>query len=381
MRGPGVTPARSPVPSDASPLPTRSEAATPRAAGFAVPSDADPHAATWTAWPHGEARWEGMLGAVRTAFAAFAAAVTRFEPLVLLVANEAVRRDAREHLRAAGAATEAVHLLEVPYDDVWLRDQGPTFLRGADATRAILDARFDGWGGRYPSARDAALPARVAEALGVRRFAADLVLEGGAVEMASDGTVLATRTSLLGDVRNPGWDAARTEAALRDQVGAERVVWLEGGLVDDHTDGHVDTVARFVGPDAVALVVPDADDAANGAAARANRAALAAAATADGRPYAVHALPLPLDRRPHGGVRPPRTYANFVLVNGGLLMPTYGDPRDDVAADVLAAAFPDRTVVGVPADALVTGGGAWHCVSTPEPFGRDGVPLVAGGAP
>lgn len=369
------------MPSDAPTPLSPTDAPTPRAAGFALPSDAEPHAATWTAWPHGEARWAGTLGAVRAEFAAFAAAVTRFEPLVLLVANDAVRRDAHEHLRAAGAAMEAVHLLEVPYDDVWLRDQGPTFLRGAGGARAILHARFDGWGGRYPSARDAALPARVADRLDVRRFVADLVLEGGAVERAPDGTVLATRTSLLGDVRNPGWDAGRTEAALRDHLGVERVVWLEGGLVDDHTDGHVDTVARFVGPDAVVLVVPDADDDANGAAARANRTALAAARTPDGRPYAVHALPLPRDRRRHGGVRPPRSYANFVLVNGGLLMPTYGDPRDDAAADVLAAAFPDRTGVGVPADALVTGGGAWHCVSTPEPFGRDGVPLVAGGAP
>ncbi len=373
-----MPPAPSPTPS---PPAGTAPSPTPREAGFALPSDAAPHAATWTAWPHGEARWEGMLDAVRSEFAGFVAAVARFEPVVLLVADAGVRRDAERRLRAAGVPEGAVRMVEMPYDDVWLRDQGPTFLRDAAGPRAILDPHFDGWGGRYPSERDAALAGRLAAHLGVRRFPADLVLEGGAVEMAEDGTVLATRSAWLGDVRNPGWDAARTEGALRALLGAARVVWLEGGLVDDHTDGHVDTVARFAGPDAVVLVVPDDDDAENRDAARANRAALDAATTPDGRPYAVHALPLPRDRSRVGGVRPPRTYANFVLVNGGLVMPTYDDPRDDVAAGVLAAAFPGRTVVGAPARALATGGGGWHCVTTPEPLGPEGTSLAAGGAP
>ena len=342
---------------------------SPRELGFRMPVESARHAATWTVWPVGEELWEGRLDEVRTDMAGLVAALARFEPVVLLVADAEARRDAEARLGRAGIASGAVRSLSAPLDDVWLRDAGPLFVLGRDGRLAATDWRFDGWGGKYASARDDRLPERIASVLGVRRFAFDAVLEGGAIEMGSDGTLLTTRSCLLDGVRNPGWSEDDYQRALRDGLGATRVAWLEGGLVDDHTDGHVDTVARFAGEDAIVCVVADEDDAANRATLGANRERLASLRRADGSAYRLFDLPLPEDRSVVDGVRPPRSYANFCLVNGGVVVPTWNDPRDAEALGILQAAFPGREVVGVPATALVSGGGAFHCVTQHQPEG------------
>jgi agmatine deiminase len=334
-----------------------------------MPVEAVRHAATWSVWPVGEELWAGRLDAVRDDMAGLVAALARFEAVVLLVADDEARRDAEARLGRAGVASGAVRFVAAPSNDVWLRDAGPLFLRGADGRLAATDWRFDGWGGKYASELDDRLPERIASILGVRRFAFDVVLEGGAIEMGADGTLLTTRSCLLDGVRNPGWDEAAYQRALRDALGATRLAWLEGGLVDDHTDGHVDTVARFAAEDAIVCVVADDDDGANRATLDANRERLASLRRADGSAYRLFELPLPEDRSTVDGVRPPRSYANFCLVNGGVVVPIWNDPRDGEALAVLQAAFPGREVVGVPATALVTGGGAFHCVTQHQPEG------------
>lgn len=342
---------------------------TPRELGFRMPVEAAPHAATWTVWPIDDALWEGRLEEVREDVASLVAALVRFEPVVTIVRDDEARSDAQRRLRARGVPEGAVRYLEAPLNDVWLRDAGPLFVLGRDGRLAATDWRFDGWGGKYACDLDDRLPERVAGALGVRRFAFDAVLEGGAIEMGADGTVLTTRSCLLDGVRNPGLDEAGYRTLLRDGLGATRVVWLQGGLIDDHTDGHVDTVARFAGEDAVICVVADEDDDDNRDVLDANREVLAGLRRADGSPYRLFDLPLPEDRSIEGGVRPPRSYANFCLVNGGIIVPTWNDPRDADALAVLQAAFPDRDVVGVPATALISGGGAFHCMTQHQPAG------------
>ena len=343
---------------------------TPRELGFRMPVETAPHAATWTVWPFDDDLWEGCLEAVRHDVAALVAALVRFEPVVVIVRDDDVRADAEPYLSERGVPTGAVQFLSAPVNDVWLRDTGPLFVVDRDGRLAATDWRFDGWGRKYACDLDDQIPTSIAAALGVRRFAFDVVLEGGAIEVGADGTVLTTRSCLLDGVRNPLLDRHGYEAALRDGLGATRLVWLSGGLVDDHTDGHVDTVVRFAGDDAILAVVADDDDAANRDHLGANREILAGLRRADGSPYRIVELPLPEDRSTRDGVRPPRSYANFCLVNGGVIVPTWNDPRDADALSILSSVFPEREVVGVSATALITGGGAFHCMTQHQPAGE-----------
>ena len=342
---------------------------TPRDLGLRMPPERAPHAATWTSWPAGEALWEGMLRPVREEFTRLIATIARFEPVVLNVGSETAARDARRRLAAAGVPEGVVTFHPVPLNDVWFRDNGPTFVVDADESVALTDWRFDAWGGKYAWRRDDRVPAAVAEALNVRRFAFPYVMEGGAIEMGDDGTVITTRSCLLDARRNPGLDEAAYERLLREGLGATRLVWLDGGLVDDHTDGHVDTIVRFADERTIVCTIADDDDPDNAQALADNREVLASLRRPDGTPYRIVDLPLPKDRSKRGGVRSPRTYANFYVGNGFVVVPVYADPRDGEALEILAPLFPGREVVGLPATALVTGGGAFHCVTQQQPAG------------
>lgn len=335
-----------------------------------MPPERGPHAATWTSWPADDAWWEGMLEPVRNEFTRLIATVARFEPVVLNVRDDASERDASRRLAEAGVPDGFVRMHRVPLNDVWLRDNGPLFVVDGSERVALTDWRFDAWGGRYRADLDDAVPQAVAATLNMRSFAFPFVLEGGAIEVGDDGTVLTTRSCLLDGVRNPGLDEAGYERLLREGLGATRVVWLEGGLVDDHTDGHVDTVARFADARTVVCAVADEDDEDNAAALAANREVLERLLRPDGTGYRVVDLPLPENRQKRAGIRSPRTYANFYVGNGFVVVPTYGDPRDGQALEILSALFEGREVVGAPAEALVTGGGAFHCVTQQQPVGE-----------
>lgn len=335
-----------------------------------MPPERAPHAATWTSWPANDELWEGLLEPVREEVARLIATIARFEPVVLNVRDDASESDARRRLTQAGVPGGFVMMHRVPLDDVWFRDNGPLFVVDEDAHVALTDWRFDAWGGKYEWKHDDRVPAQVARTLGMRRFDLPHVLEGGAIEVGDDGTVLTTRSCLLDRKRNPGLDPADYERLLREGIGATRVVWLDGGLVDDHTDGHVDTVARFADGHTIVCVVADEDDEANAATLDANREVLSGLLRPDGTAYRVVDLPLPRGRAERGGVRPPRSYANFYVGNGFVVVPTYDDPRDGEALEILAPLFPGREVVGLPAGALVTGGGAFHCVTQQQPAGE-----------
>ncbi len=335
--------------------------------GFRMPAEWARHAATWTAWPHDGAQWVGMLEPVRREFAALVAAIARYEPVDLLVADEESAEDARRRL---SMAETSVRLHLVPHQDVWLRDSGPIFVTRGDEV-ALTDWEFNGWGGKYPAALDNAIPTAVSRLLGgPTPFQPGIVLEGGSIEVNGAGVALTTRQCLLSPARNPRLNERAIEAVLRGALGVTEVLWLDEGLEGDHTDGHIDTLTRFVNE--TTIVTSRAEDRSdpNHAVLAANLVRLRQARTADGAPFTIVELPVPAGRVEFEGERLPLTYANFYVTNGSVIVPTYGVPEDGPALEVLAPLFPGRELVPLPARALITGGGAFHCVTQQQPAGR-----------
>lgn len=351
-------------------MPPRAEDETPGQAGFRWPAEWEPHRATWLSWPHNEETWPGRLAEVEAAFVRLVAALDGRERVEIAVEGPAREEHVRGLLRDAGVE-DAAGFHHAPTDDAWVRDHGPVFVVGAADELACVDFGFDAWGGKYPPwDRDAAIPAYVASALGVRRFEADFVLEGGSVDGDGEGTVLTTTSCLLHPNRRRPGEPPRTregmEARLHAWLGADRVLWLGDGIVGDDTDGHVDDFARFVAPAVVvAAEEPDAGDP-NHAPLAANLGRLRGALDARGRRLVVATVPMPppvvVD-----GVRCPASYANFLLANGVALVPVFDVPSDRRALDVLRELLPGRDIVGIPSRALVAGLGAVHCLTQQEP--------------
>jgi agmatine deiminase len=343
---------------------------TPTDLGFRMPAEWNPHAATWTSWPSDDDLWEGELDRVRDEFAALVGTLARYEDVVVNVRDGEAEADARERLRAWGADLARVRFHRVPLDDAWFRDNGPIFVANASGRVALTDWRFNAWGGKYEHDQDDRVPLAVANALGMRRFAFDYVMEGGAVDVNDEGVLITTRSCLLTPTRNPGLAEHEVEALLRAGLGVRHVVWLDEGLEGDHTDGHVDTIVRFCDDRTIVCAVEEDPDDANFAPMQRNLAALRSLRTPDGAPYHVVELPLPKGRYEYGERRLPVTYANFYVANGVVVVPTYADAYDGRALDILRPLFPGRDVIGLSARALITGGGAFHCVTQQQPQGE-----------
>lgn len=365
-----------PGPSAASPQ----TATTPAALGYRMPAEWHEHAATHTSWPFDDELWEGHLEGVRDEFARLVATVARFEPVELNVRDAEAEQDARrrvaaaaEHLypREAAALLARVTYVPLPLNDVWFRDNGPLFVKHAErGDVALTDWGFNAWGRKYePWALDDQAPEAVARRLGMRRFEVPIVMEGGALELNDRGVLLTTRSCLLEPNRNPHLDETQLEAYLKDNLGATEVVWLESGLEGDHTDGHIDTIVRFADDDTIVCAVEDDEDDPNHASMARNLEQLKRLRKPDGQPYRVVELPLPQRRMELNGQRLPATYANFYLGNGFVVVPTYDDANDEQALEVLRPLFPGREVIGLPAVSLITGGGAFHCVTQQRPAG------------
>ena len=326
---------------------------------FRMPAEWAPHDAVWTAWPHDEEQWAEGLAAPKQQLAAMSAAIAdggRGERVELLVRNSDDEAEARACLRAAAAHVRFHHLA---YGDTWLRDTGPIFLRGE---REIVAARFrfDGWGGKYLMDGDAEVSAHVARIAHTPSFAFDFVLEGGAVEVDGAGLLMTTKQCLLGGARNPGLDQRALDARLRYALGAARVIWLDRGLANDHTDGHIDTLARFVAPGVVAAMEPAAGDP--------NADALRGILD-DLRATHIDVVTVPSPGAVHdaSGMLMPASYMNFYIGNTTVVVPTYDAKADDRAVAAIAALFPQRRTIGLPCKAVVVGGGGFHCCTQQQP--------------
>jgi agmatine deiminase len=285
----------------------------------------------------------------------------RGERIELLVVDDDARRDAMRELEALGPR---VHV--IPYGDIWLRDTAPIFLLAESEVLAACFA-FNGWGGKYVLPGDELVAGRVAAAAGVPKAVHEWVLEGGSVEVDGDGTLLTTRQCLLHPNRNSSLDEAAIEARLREALGVEKILWLTEGLLNDHTDGHVDTIARFVAPGVVICMEPRDDGDPNAKVLRAIAAELESMKDARGRALRVVRVPSPGRITSEEGEVMPASYANFYIGNRAIVVPTYGSPHDDAAVSAIARLFPSRRAVGIDARAILTGGGAFHCITQQQP--------------
>jgi len=324
-----------------------------------MPAEWSLHDAVWTAWPHDEAQWAEGLAAPRSQLTAMMQSIVdngRGERVELFVRNSDDEREARAHLGDAQAHVRFHHAV---YGDTWLRDTGPIWLaRGGETIAARF--RFDGWGGKYIMPGDAELSAEVARLTHSHEIVFDFVLEGGAVEVDGAGLVLTTKQCLLGGARNPGLDQASLDARLRFALGADRVIWLDRGLANDHTDGHIDTLARFVAPGVVVAMEPEDDDP-NRDAMRGILDDLRAAE------LEVTTVPSPGAIHDAGGMLMPASYMNFYIGNTVVVVPTYRSAHDDHAVAAIAALFPTRKTIGLPCEAVVVGGGGFHCCTQQQP--------------
>ena len=343
---------------------------SPAALGYRMPAEWERHAATWLSWPHKESSWPGKLERIPPIWVEMVRALVAGEDVNILVNAAAPAAAVGALLERARVPLTRVHLHEVPTDDAWIRDHGPTFLtRSAprDGALALVDWTYNAWGGKYPPWElDDQVPGAIARLLGVQAVSPGIVLEGGAIEVDGSGTVLTTEACLLNPNRNPHLDRARIEQYLCDYLGVRRVLWLGDGIVGDDTDGHIDDLSRFVAPGVVATVVEDDPEDENYSLLQENYRRLQSMCDAAGRPLRIVTLPMP-EPIFYDGARLPASYANFYIGNAVVLAPVFGSRRDAVALATLRSLFPDRTVVGINAVDLVWGLGAFHCVTQQQP--------------
>ncbi|MEM7412586.1 MAG: agmatine deiminase family protein [Myxococcota bacterium] len=333
---------------------TAPDAARPR-----WPAEWEPHRATWLGWPHNPDTWPGHLEDARDEYVEILRALQGREAIELVVPDEATADDVRHRLRRAGADPEkGIRFHPIPTNDVWFRDTAPVFVDRGGVLHAV-DFDFNAWGGKYPPWElDAALATKVAAITGAASESPGFVLEGGSLEGDGAGTLLTTEQCLLHPNREAGRDRAMMEARLGEWLGAERVVWLPGGIAGDDTDGHIDDVCRFVAPGVV--VAASAQAGADQSVLEHNRRRLAEAG------LEIHDLPMPPSHRVDGEGCP-ASYANFYLANGVVLVPTFGASSDARALAVLSDLLPDREVLGIPCRWLIQGLGAIHCLTQQEP--------------
>ncbi len=336
-----------------------------------LPPEWAPQSAVMLTWPHPHSDWAPILDSVEPVFAAIGREVAARERLIVSCFDGTHREHVRAVLAAAGADLERVDLYVVPSNDTWARDHGPiTVMR--DRRPVPLDFRFNGWGGKYAAELDDRLTAALAEAgaFQVPPEPVDIVLEGGSIETDGLGTLLTTSECLLAPTRNPQMKRDDLEKALAECFGIGRVLWLSHGhLAGDDTDGHVDTLARFCNPHTIAYVACDDPEDPHYEGLQAMAEELAGFRDAAGSPYRLVPLPMTEPKLNDAGHRLPATYANFLIINSAVLVPTYDDPADLQALERLAECFPDRQVVGIPSLPLVHQYGSLHCVTMQLPAG------------
>jgi agmatine deiminase len=327
-----------------------------------VPAEWAPHRAMWLGFPSHEDLWEDNLAPAQDEVEALARALAGpgGEQVRLMTGSEAGEAEARRRLDGVAG----IEIVPGRFGDVWLRDTGPIFL-GPDAA---VGFRFNGWGGKYDLAHDDEVADQIAKATGATLARSNAILEGGALEHDGEGTVLTTRQCLLNPNRNAGWTEADAEAALVRDLGARKVLWLGNGLQNDHTDGHVDNLARFAAPGVVLCPVAFGAGDPNGGVYDSAARALADMTDAEGRRLRVVRIPSPGWVEVDGVGGAPASHMNFIIANRAVILPVYGEGlAGTLAAQGLSEAFPGREVIALPSNALLSGGGSFHCISQQEP--------------
>ena len=362
---------------------TITHAGTPAADGFHMPAEWAEHDGCWMIWPERPDGWRLGAKPAQAEFAAVATAIAQGgDPVTMGVS-------ARQFDNARGVLPPEIRVVELTTDDAWMRDVGPTFVVNGAGERRGVDWAFNAWGGTeggiyWPWDKDDAVARKVLEIERTGRYRAPLILEGGSIHVDGEGTVLTTEECLLNPNRNPSLTRERIEEYLRAYLGAEKVLWLGPGTVNDETDGHVDNICCFVAPGVVALHWTDDEDDPQHAISADALARLQQMTDARGRSLEVHKLPMPgplaMTQEEADGIdgidgaktrlagdRLAGSYVNYYIANRRILMPLLDERTDEEARAILAALYPDREIVGIPTREVLLGGGNIHCITQQVP--------------
>ena len=337
-----------------------------------LPPEWAPQSGVMLTWPHAHSDWAPHLAQVEPVFVAIAGAIAVREKVVIACCDADHRKHVSGLLHAAGVAPQALILGIAASNDTWARDHGPISVVCSNEPR-LLDFGFNGWGGKYTHDLDNAVTQRLYQA-GVFGHTplerTDIVLEGGSIEVDGSGSLLTTSRCLLAPTRNPHLTREQLEQELRERLGITRVLWLDHGyLAGDDTDSHIDTLARYCAVNTIAYVQCDDPTDEHYAELRTMEAELKALRSITGDPYRLVPLPWPQAKYDETGGRMPATYANFLIINGAVLVPTYDDPSDGLALERLRDCFPGREVIGIPCLPLIHQHGSLHCVTMQLPAG------------
>lgn len=339
--------------------------------GYRMPAEWEPHSATWLSWPHNPNTWPGQdMSEVEEVYVAMIRALDLGEIVNLLVNDNETAKYVSARLRQAGVTLNRVHIYLIPTNDAWMRDYGPNFLvRSAPDDRlAFNNWHFNSWGGKYQWDKDNRVGTSISELLKVPVFRPGIILEGGAIECNGQGICITTEQCLLNKNRNPGLGRKEMERYLRDYLNVQNVIWCQGEMEGDDTDGHIDNLVRFVNNDTVLCAWEEDPQDPNHKSLKENYTILKTATDRNGRPLNVVRLPMP-GYIGEKDTRLPASYANFYIGNKVVMLPTYNHAHDVTARDLLQKYFPTREVVCIPCETFIWGLGGIHCVTQQQPRG------------
>ena len=339
---------------------------TPAELGYRMPAEWEPHEATWLSWPRRETiSFPGTFDRVLPTFRTMVGTLIESEPVFINVCNGAHEAEAMQVLRDLDQSR--ITFYRIPTNEPWCRDHGPIFLTRKDDPRlAIVDWDYNAWGGKYPPCDlDDVVPTRVAEILNLPVFYSHMVLEGGSIDVNGAGALLTTESCLLNKNRNPQLTQPQIEMRLRDFFGVHQILWLGDGIEGDDTDGHIDDLARFVGKRSVVAVVEENPADSNYEPLRKNLERMQGMKIG-GEPLEIFTLPMP-KKIAREGLTLPTSYANFYIGNNCVLLPTFCDPMDEPAREILQKLFADRRVIGMDCRELIWGLGTFHCLTQQQP--------------
>lgn len=331
---------------------------------FRMPAEWEPHETTWLAWPHDLDTWPNQIEEIEALYVEIIQQLHVGEKINILVDNKQAEDNASRKLRARGI-TQNVFFHVIETNSMWIRDYGPTFVVNS-GSKSMIQWRFNAWGDKYPYQKDQLVPSKVANILNVKSFEADLILEGGSIDINGDGILMTTEECLLNINRNPHLKKEQIEQSLKKFFGAKKIIWLRKGLEGDDTDGHIDEIARFVSPNKIIISTEHEANSYNQEVLAEDRKRLNNATDENGKPFEIIELPMP-NKIKAGKLTLPASYANFYIANKCVLVPIFNDKNDTKALGILKDLFPGRNVVGIPAVTLIYGQGAIHCITQQEP--------------
>jgi len=339
---------------------------SPKQLGYTMPAEWEKHNSIWMAWPHDKVSFPDRIEKVEKAYVEIIYALYRYEVVRLLVLDDAMQDRAEMLLTGAGVDLSQVVFYQVNYADVWTRDYGPVFVKNSDGEVAWVKWQNDAYGKKFEELLiDNEVFKTLKDNVGYKMFETKFVLEGGAVEVNGAGTLLTTEQCLLRN-RNNGKTKEENEAILKEMLGVKNIIWLKDGLMNDHTDGHIDEVARFVSPTKILCAYEENEADENYEILKENFEILENTLDHDGNKFEVIKLPMP-HMTYDDGTKAPVSYANFYIGNEVVLASIFNDPNDTKALEILQSCFPDKKVIGIVCTDLIYGGGGIHCITQQEP--------------